>query len=372
MKTLFWLCALLIAFAYAGYPVWLYFRARFCARPVRRANIFPMTTILLAARNEEENLVRKLQNLDGLDYPANQLEILVVSDGSTDGTTRILAAWERAGHRVMILPEHRGKASALNSGIAEARGEIVVFTDARQILAPDSLKNLIANFADPSVGCVSGDITLGDPTTGAPMNGLGVYWRMETYMRRWEGALGCLVGAAGCLYAVRRNLVVPFPAETILDDVYLPVHIARQGKQVVFESSARGWDCPHDNQRREFRRKVRTITGNYQLLQLAPWLVTSSNPVRFQFFCHKVLRLAAPFAFACLLISSLLTPGPFYRAAFVLQVCCYASALVALLRPRLGVLSRLGDFSLAFLVLNAAAIVALLYFLTGKKQVWAR
>jgi biofilm PGA synthesis N-glycosyltransferase PgaC len=372
MKLLFWSSASLIFLAYSGYPISLYFRARFWPRPVRRASTFPRVTIALAVHNEEKNLPGKLLNLAALDYPADRLEVIVISDGSTDETNKILAAWQNSGRRAVILPEHRGKANALNHGMAEAQGEIICFTDARQTIAPDGLQNLVANFADPSVGCASGDITLGNPTTGAPMNGLGVYWRMETHMRRWEGALGSLVGAAGCFYAVRKNLVVRFPVETILDDVYLPVHIARQGKRVVFESSARGWDYTHDNQRREFRRKVRTITGNYQLLQLAPWLLTTSNPVRFHFFCHKVLRLAAPFAFACLLISSLLTPGPFYRAAFVLQVCGYASAIMALLRPRVGVLSRMGDFSLAFLVLNAAAIVALLYFVTGKKQVWAR
>lgn len=372
MSTLFWICVLLILFAYVGYPLLLYFLARFWPRPVRRANIFPRTTIILAAHNEQENLGRKLENLDQLDYPADQLEIVVVSDGSTDLTNKILKAWEGPSRRAVILPTHQGKASALNSGIYEARSEIIIFTDARQILAPDSVKNLVANFADPTVGCVSGDIILGDPAACAPINGLGAYWQMETLIRRWEGALGCLIGAAGCLYAVRKSLVAPFPVGTILDDVYLPVNIARHGKKVVFESTARGWDCPHDDQGREFRRKIRTITGNYQLICISPWLLTTRNPVRLQFFCHKVLRLLAPLAFTCLLISSLLTPGAFYRGAFVLQVCGYGSAILALLRPKFGVISRVGDFALAFLILNVAAIVALVYFVTGKKQVWAR
>jgi poly-beta-1,6-N-acetyl-D-glucosamine synthase len=372
MKLLFWTSASLIFFAYAGYPIWLYFRARFWPRPIRRASIFPRVSIVLAVRNEAKNLPRKLHNLATLEYPADRLEIIVVSDGSTDETNRILADWQNPNRRVVILAQHQGKASALNRGIAESQGEIICFADARQTIASEGLKNLVANFADPCVGCVSGDISLGDPSSGAPMSGLGVYWWLETNMRRWEGAAGALIGAAGCLYAVRKSLIVPFPAETILDDVYLPLHVARQGKQVIFESQARGWDYPQDDRRREFRRKVRTLTGNYQLLRLAPWLLTRKNPLLFQFICHKVLRLVAPFAFASLMISSLFLGGLIYRIALAVQLACYTLAVLGVLRRRFGVLSQVADISLAFLVLNAAAVVALFYFVTGKKQVWAR
>jgi biofilm PGA synthesis N-glycosyltransferase PgaC len=314
----------------------------------------------------------KLLNLAAQDYPADRLEVIVISDGSTDETNKILGAWQNSGRRAVILSEHQGKANALNHGTAEAKGEIICFTDTRQTIALDALKNLVANFADPSVGCVSGDITLGDPATGAAMNGLGIYWQLESNMRRWEGAAGSLIGAAGCLYAVRKDLVVPFPEGTILDDVYLPLHVARQGKRVVFESQAQGWDDPQHDRRREFRRKVRTLTGNYQLLQLAPWLLTRKNPVRFEFVCHKILRLAAPFAFAGVLLSSFLLQGLIYRTACAIQVFCYTLAILAVLRARLGMVSRMADVSLAFLVLNAAAIVALLYFVMGKKAAWAR
>ncbi len=372
MRLLFWSSLSLIFVAYAGYPIALYFRARLWPRPIRRASISPHVSIVLAVRNEEQNLPRKLDNLAALDYPKDRLEIIVVSDGSTDETNNILTPWENSQRRAVILSEHRGKATALNWGMAAARGEIIVFTDARQTIALDALKNLVANFADPSVGCVSGDITLGDPAIGATMNGLGLYWRLETNMRRWEGAAGSLIGAAGCLYAVRKDLVAPFPEGTILDDVYLPLHVARQGKRVVFESQAQGWDDPQHDRRREFRRKVRTLTGNYQLLQLAPWLLTRKNPVRFEFVCHKVLRLAAPFAFASVLLSSFLLQGLIYRTACAIQVFCYTLAILAVFRSRLGVVSRMADVSLAFLVLNAAAIVALFNFVMGKKAAWVR
>lgn len=370
MKLSFWLSLALIFLTYAGYPAWLYLRARFRPRPVRRADIFPSVTIILAVHNEEKNLPGKLLCLATLDYPKEQFEVVVVSDGSTDQTNSILAAWQNASRRAVVLHEHMGKATALNHAMTQANGEIVCFTDARQTISPDSLKHLVAHFADSSVGCVSGNVILGNPATGAATNGLGIYWRLETSMRRWEAAAGSLVGAAGCLYAVRKDLVVPFPAETILDDVYLPLHVARQGKRVVFESRSHAWDVPQDDRRREFDRKVRTLTGNYQLLQLAPWLLTRKNPVRLEFVCHKLLRLAAPFALLGALILSSCFAEPIYRAALGVQCLCYAIAILAIFRPRFGLVSRMADVSLAFLVLNIAAVVALFNFATRKKTVW--
>jgi biofilm PGA synthesis N-glycosyltransferase PgaC len=372
VKEVFWISGSVVVLAYLGYPIILCCMARLWSVLPQRKSIFPMVTILLAVRNEETNLVRKLKNLAALDYPPERLEIVVVSDGSTDGTNDLLSAWQGPSRRIIVLSNHAGKAGALNHGLSQASGEIVLFTDARPILAADSLRRIAENFADPMVGCVSGHIILGDPENGAKVNGLGLYWQIESHMRRWEGALGRLVGAAGCLYAVRKSLITPFPAETILDDVYLPAQVARQGKKVIFDSSALGWDSPQDDKGREFRRKVRTITGNYQMLRLAPWILTTRNPIRFQFFCHKILRLLAPFAFGCLLVSSLCVPGPFYRLALVVQLCGYGSALLAFLQLRMGVVAKVGEFALSFIVLNAAAVVALFYFITGKKQLWAR
>src|SRR5947207_560456 len=160
MKLLFWLSLALIFVAYAGYPIWVYFRARFRPRPVQRASIFPSVTILLAVHNEQKYLPAKLHNLAALDYPADRVEVIVVSDGSTDKTNSILDAWENANQHTLILTNHSGKATALNHGMAEAKGEIIVFTDARQTIASDALKNLVANFADPAVGCVSGELII--------------------------------------------------------------------------------------------------------------------------------------------------------------------------------------------------------------------
>src|SRR5579863_5053599 len=167
MKLLFWLSFSLIFLAYAAYPIWLYFKARFLPRPILRARILPRITILLAVHNEEKYLLAKLHNLAKLDYPADRIEVVVVSDGSTDKTNNIVAAWKNTNLRTVILPNQCGKATALNQGVAKAKGEIIVFTDARQRIDSGALKNLVSNFADPTVGCVSGELNIGtDASSG--------------------------------------------------------------------------------------------------------------------------------------------------------------------------------------------------------------
>ena len=303
---MFWLSLFLVFFAYAGYPLLLFLRARFWPIAVSKASIFPRVTILVAAYNEEKNLPDKLGNLAALDFPADLLEVIVVSDGSVDGTDKILDAWDSYSRRSIKLPVHRGKAAALNVGAAEAKGEIIVFTDARQTIASDALKILVANFADPCVGCVSGELMLSEnpKTHTRPSEGLGLYWRVEKNIRYWEGLVGSTVGATGALYAIRKKLFSPIPKDLVLDDVYVPLQVARQGQRVVFEPRALAWDDFMPTAKQEFARKLRTLTGNYQLLQFAPWVLTTSNPLLFEFVCHKLLRLLVPFALLGLLIST--------------------------------------------------------------------
>jgi poly-beta-1,6-N-acetyl-D-glucosamine synthase len=372
VKLLFWLSMSLISFAYAGYPICLYLRARYWPRPVRRARAFPRVTIVLAVHNEEQNLLRKLDNLAALDYPADCLDVIVVSDGSTDQTNMILGAWQDSGRRAVILPKHQGKANALNHGMAEARGEIICFTDARQIIASNGLNNLIANFADPSVGCASGALTIDDNHSSPSSDGVGLYWRLEKNIRNWEGLAGSTIGATGAFYAVRKDLLLPLPIGTILDDVFIPLHVARQGKRVVFDMKALASDDLTPSPRQEFRRKVRTLAGNYQLLQLAPWLLTRSNPLRIQFVCHKLLRLLVPFALVGVLVSTFCLRQGIYELILGLQIVLYALATLTFLPTKNGVLSRLSNISVAFVILNTAAAVAFIYFITGRKEVWAR
>jgi hypothetical protein len=201
---------------------------------------------------------------------------------------------------------------------------------------------------------------------------MGLYWRIEKKVRELESASSSVVGATGALYAVRRELLTTIPEGTILDDVYLPVQVARQGKRVVFDSRARAWDDPDLGGQREFARKVRTLSGNYQLLQLAPWLLSGDNPIRFEFVSHKLLRLAVPFTLLTALVSCAFMGGAFYRVCLILQVLFYGSSLLAMQNVKLGFVSRLTDAALTFVLLNGAAAVAFANFVTGKKVAWTR
>ena len=201
---------------------------------------------------------------------------------------------------------------------------------------------------------------------------MGLYWRLEKNVREMEAATGSTIGATGALYAVRRELVSEVPAETILDDVFIPMQVARQGYRIVFDKRARAWDSPDLGSKREFRRKVRTLTGNYQLLHLAPWLLRRENPLRFEFISHKLIRLWVPFAMVALFLGSLFAPGEIFRVALWLQVAGYGLSLLGWTGWNLGPLSRLADAAYTLVVLNAAAVVAFARFVTGRRSEWAQ
>jgi cellulose synthase/poly-beta-1,6-N-acetylglucosamine synthase-like glycosyltransferase len=273
-----------------------------------------------------------------------------------------------------MKPASHGKAAGLNDAIKLATGEVLLFTDARQHIESGALRLLVENFADPDVGAASGELMLGDPASGETGKGMGLYWRIEKKVRELESASNSVVGATGAIYCARRNLIEdsPLPDGTILDDVLLPMHIVRQGFRVIFDSRARAWDSPDLGDGREFSRKVRTLSGVYQLLRIAPWLLRSQNPIRFEFVSHKLSRLAVPFALLALLIASMFLPQPFYRAALAAQLAFYALSLAALAGIKIGPLSRLADPARTFVVLNSAAIVAFINFVSGRKAVWVR
>ncbi len=374
MKWVFWMSATFIAYTYLGYPLWLWIRSRWCRKPVRSGPYIPFLSIIMIVRNEEKVLPRKLRNLLDLNYPDESLEIVMVSDGSTDSTNQILSE-HTANPRVRVIlnPQQQGKAAGLNAAMSSVRGEIVVFTDARQQIEPDAIRVLVENFADPEIGCASGELMLGDPETGEAEQGMGVYWRIEKAVRELESAVGSVVGATGAIYGVRRKLLVNVPDEAILDDVYIPMHVVRRGARVIFDPRARAWDSPDQGTAQEFTRKVRTLSGNYQLLQLAPWLLTSANPLRFQFVSHKVLRLVVPFALLATLLASFLTPGVFYRGAVILQLAFYTLSFLGLAHfLRRGPLARVADAARTFVLLNSAATVAFANFVAGRKAAWSR
>jgi cellulose synthase/poly-beta-1,6-N-acetylglucosamine synthase-like glycosyltransferase len=370
MRLVFWLSALTVIYVYAGYPALLAVWARLWPRPTRRpigaAAVLPTVSIVMAARNEASRLAARIENLIALDYPVDRRQIIVVSDGSTDATMAVLAAFGSAVEAVAA--PGRGKAASINVAVARATGEILVFADARQMFAPDAVRELVAPFADPSIGGVTGELLLDCEASEVagrregherrrPLldrrhrdhrgrdrrldvdrrarvastiaDGVGLYWRYEKQLRRYESAVGSTLGATGAIYALRRNLYRPLPPGTILDDVLTPMRAVLAGYRVVFCERAFAFDRAAADAGVEQQRKVRTLAGNVQILGQEPrLLIPIVNPVWLQYVSHKLGRLIVPYAFLALFTASLVLAGhgTFYTLALFAQCALYLFA----------------------------------------------
>jgi biofilm PGA synthesis N-glycosyltransferase PgaC len=368
LEIVFWLCVACVVYTYAGYPLLLALLARWRGRAVCATDPLPdSVSIVVAAHNEEKSVDRRLTELIGLlETSGLNGEVILVSDGSTDGTAPLARAHTKGRVRVIELPARRGKAAALNEGCALAEHDIIVFADIRQTWQPDALRLLLENFADPTVGAVSGDLLLRD--AGGVLAGVALYWRYEKMLRRLEGRVWSVVGATGAISAVRRRLFGPIPPGTLLDDVYWPLRVALQGYRVIHDRRAVAYDRLPSKARDEFRRKVRTLSGNFQLLARLPAaLVPWRNPIWLQFVSHKVFRLLVPWALLGALASSLQVPDFFYRTILIAQGFFYLLGLLGLC-PAVAARSRLASAAGSFLVLNSAAWLAFWVWLSGKAE----
>lgn len=370
MEILFIVSLVFIFYAYLGYPLLLLVLTAGkspCFAP--SGSVRPTVSLLIPVYNEEAVIARKLENTLALDYPEERLEIVVASDGSTDRTAELVRPFLSPRIRLLDYPEHRGKMSVINRAAERLSGEIIVFTDASAFFPPEALILLLAGFADPAAGAVSGALVLREEATDGGELTVDLYWRLEKLIRERESRLYSGVGATGAIYALRRELFSPLPEDTILDDMLLPLEAVRRGRRIRFESRARAYEERYTDIRSEYRRKVRTLAGNYQVFARAPWLFRSK--IAFQLISHKLFRLLVPFALAGLLLSSLLGP-PFLRPVFSLQLVFYGLAAAGLLVIRRGrAPGRLLSLPLTFCLLNAAALKAFfVYFFGRRKPAW--
>lgn len=371
MKIAFWFSLSCILYTYAGYPVMMWMLARLRPRRWSVASVTPSVSVVLAVHNGAALLSHKIEHLLGLDYP-NIKEIIIVSDGSTDGTAELLVRHQRERIKTVVLEEHRGKAVAVNAGIALATADVILFVDIRPEIAQGAIQRLVSNFADPKVGCVAGELILRkeghDDTTSAVG---GLYWRYEQWIRTCEALTDSTVGVYGGFYAIRRELAFRLPAGLILDDMFQPLSIIRQGYRSVLDSSAQVYDKWPEQVGGEFHRKVRTLAGNFQLFQHAPWTLTPKNRVLFQLASHKVLRLLVPYLLVLLLVSALALSlaSPLFVVVACLQVAGWAVAIVGL-HYRIPILHRIATPASALLLLNAAAVVGLYRFLFTRGPLW--
>ncbi|MBM4321811.1 MAG: glycosyltransferase, partial [Deltaproteobacteria bacterium] len=303
---------LLTIYTYFGYPALVLLRARRRPRPLRPDPAWrPTVTVCLACRDEEERVAAKLEQILALDYPAELLEILLLDDGSGDGTAALVR--ERFGPRGVRLlrrPEPRGKAAGLNVLAASARSEVLLLLDCRQRIEPGVLRALLAPLADPQAGAVSGELMLEEEDGRPSTQGVGLYWQVEKAIRRGEALAGSTVGVTGALYVVRRHLFPTLPEGLLLDDLAVPLAVARQRYRIGFAPSARAWDRVADPAR-ERDRKLRTLGGNVELFLHWPWvLLPWKNPLWFGYLSHKLARLLVPYALLTMLLGCLLVASP--------------------------------------------------------------
>ncbi len=359
--------AAFVVYVLFGYPALLALLARLWARPVRRDACEPTVSILLAVHNGERFLEQKLQSILGLKYPREKMQVVVASDGSTDATEEIAGRFAAQGVRLLQL-ELQGKAAALNAAMREATGEILVFTDVRQVLEPESLRRLMENFADPKVGAASAELVVLEGV-GRGEADAGLYWRYEFWIRLHLSALDSIFGATGAYYALRRELAHPLPVGTLLDDMHLPLGAYFQGYRLIVDPRARMIDYPA-NIETEFRRKVRTLAGNYQILRHYPALLGPGNRMWLHFVSYKFARLLLPFALILFACCSLAIPPPWGPLLCGAQVLFYAAAVADLAIPEKMALKRVTSLVRAFVTLMAAALAAVSIFFIPSERFW--
>ncbi|MCX6552125.1 MAG: glycosyltransferase family 2 protein [Acidobacteria bacterium] len=365
--NLFVFSVAVIVYTIAGYPFVLALLTSLRRRRVDGRRFEPRSvTVLLAVHNGEAWIARKLASLLALDYPRELVHVLVLDDGSTDGTAEVVRRVTDPRVELVTLP-HGGKAQALNAGLARARGEILFFTDVRQPLHPQSLRRLVERFADPRVGVVSGELVI--HAANREESTVGLYWKYEKWIRRQQSLLNGMTGATGCIYAMRRELAVPLPPDTLVDDMFLPLSARLRGSRIVFEPGAKAFDCG-TTPAEEFRRKVRTLAGNVQVVRALPRLLWSSNGISFHFVSHKLARLVLPYAILLMGLSSLLLPSPGRAVMLAVQGLSCLLAVVDLRVPPSWRVKRVSSSARTFLVLVAAALCAPPASLLGRAAVW--
>ena len=371
LEVLFWLAVAGLGYVYLGYPLILFFGSRWFPRPVRKAGWEPEVTILIAAFNEERWIRQTIENKLALDYPRERLQLVIVSDGSTDRTAEIAATSQ--GERVMVVQQQprNGKSAALNLGATHATGEILVFADANSLYQPEALRRLVANFADPSVGYVTGKLRYANPDGTMTGDGCGAYMKYENFVRVSETTLGSVVGVNGGIDAVRRDLFQPFHPDD-LPDLVLPLRVAAQGYRVVYEPEALVTETANADPSSEYRMRVRvSLRALWTLSDMRNLLsIRRHGLFAIQLLSHKVLRyLAFAFLPIAFVTSALLwTSGWIYQVAFLGQVALAITGLMGLAAERRGYASRMLSFPYYFGLVNLAALHALILFVRRQRH----
>ncbi len=369
-QTIFWTSTTALLYVYLGYPLLVWTVSRIRPRVVVKSSFAPTVTVLIAAYNEEKDISAKLENTLQIDYPKEKLEILVVSDCSDDKTDEIVESFAESGVRLYRQPERGGKTLAQNAAVERASGEIILFSDATTMYQPDVLKQMLPNFADKTVGCVAGRLIYVDDSSSSVGAGAKSYWSYETLLKKAESRACSLIGASGCLYAVRRAIYQPMYAEAC-SDFLIATQLYEQGWRTIYEPNA---VCTEETNRRtdkEMRMRIRVISQTFTDLWRNRRMM---NPFRSGFFAvqlvsHKLLRYAVPLFLLLIFVSSLALAffSEVYAGILALQVLFYTVALIGWLLERNGKNLGVLAIPLYFVLANLASLIGFYKFLRGER-----
>jgi cellulose synthase/poly-beta-1,6-N-acetylglucosamine synthase-like glycosyltransferase len=371
VEWLFWICAIVVGYVYVGYPLLLaaLVKLRSPRAVARDASHTPFVTLFVSAYNEENVIREKLENALALDYPRDKLEIVVISDASSDGTDAIVREYAARGVTLLRMSERTGKTLGLNAGVAAAKGEVLVFSDANAIYDSQVIRLFASCFADPAVGAVTGESRYRPGGGEASAQSEGAYWKYEQRIKRLESAVGSLIGGDGAIYAVRRALFRPLRADDLSDFVN-PMQVVGLGYRNVYEPAAVCYEEAGETFAKEYRRKVRIVNRGWRATMRLSRLL---NPARhgvvaLQLFSHKVLRWLVPVLLVGLLIASVALAGtaPFYQFALIAQLVCYAAAAVGALWSLAGAPPKWLAVPYYFCLMNAASLQGIVEFYAGR------
>ncbi len=373
---MFWLSAFGLFYTFAGYPLMIAALSRlFGEERGRRASVDPVSVVVVV-HNEGPRVAKKVASILATSNADLIQEILIGSDGSTDDPAASLPHDVDPRVKVIAFPERRGKASVVNDLVPRCRSEIVVLTDARQELGRDSIASLASNFADPSVGVVSGELVFRSSRSAtSAARGISRYWQYEKRVRKHEGRFRGVPGVTGAFYAIRRSLFRPIPACTILDDVVVPMQIVSAGFHCAFDSQAIAYDTPSNQPSQEYLRKRRTIAGIVQLVVNQPrWLIPWRNPIWFEYVSHKIARLSTPLLLLIIATASVaLSDRRFFLAAAVAQALFYGAALCGWVLQAIGWRSTIFGAPMMFVTLSLTTAAALWDSMLGRfSPLWRR
>ena len=375
-QIIFWAALAMLAYAYVGYPLLMFALSRLYALPVKKAEILPRISMIIAAHNEENDIEAKLENALSLDYPPHLFEIVVASDCSTDRTDELVRRCaERRPDRTIKLyqqVQRFGKTIAQNAAVAHTTGEFLLFSDATTMYRTDVPRQIVRAFADHTVGCVAGQLVYVDRKSSVVGDGCKSYWGYEKFIKQAESEVCSLIGVSGCLYAVRRSCHQKL-ANDMIDDFVIATEIRLQGLRTVYEPEAISTEDTNKQGKDEFRMRVRVIQQTFSALQRYPQVLRLSEQglFAFQMLSHKVVRYLVPLFLALILLgnATLVTLHPIYHWAFYAQLAAYGVAALGWVSDKLGI--RLGPLSLPyyFVLANVAVVIAFSKFMRGETRV---